>query len=109
MNLNHGVNFPKSVLICYGSRALRVAERFLRKWRKQIKTPAFQMDLSDQEQSQLLCSITVKPIISYPHDLESLPKDVDIVFQIILKEDNLANLSLAREKYNKIPNITIVI
>ncbi len=103
-------SYAKTKIICHGARASRISERLIRRLWKYIKNTEFvKGSVSDDERMEMLSSISLEELISYPCDLEKTDTVCDIVYQIIFEDDDFGKLSMVSEKFNKTPNIVLVI
>ena len=112
MQLENGMAFAKTEIICHGARATRIGERLLHKvWKYLQSTDFVKGNISKNERKEMFDSISLKGIILYPDDIANLDTECDVIYQIITDDDSRLEekLTLASENSNGIPCIVFVI
>lgn len=107
MQPENSMAFAKTKIICHGARATRIGERLIRQVWKYIKSTDFvKGNIHQAERQEMLQSIELDSIISYPDDIEKTDTNCDIIFQIVLGEREKSDTLI---KANGVPNIVFLI
>lgn len=111
MQFERDMAFARTEIICHGARAQRIGERIFHNTCKYLKSTDFvKGNISDKEREKMIDSISLVGLINMPKDLEKIDTGCDIIFQILLGDDE-QGLQTAKKikEESSIPNITFII